>query len=106
LVRPQFVMPEILPAKKMASDSPVPYYLAAGNKLKYNIEKGRLLTYGMIDHDPKSCLWKLRRGQDELFGVLGPIPVNEIFMLPSDMVLFLCLFQSFYILIYLFYVYV
>ncbi len=63
------VMPEILPAKKMASDSPVPYYLAAGNKLKYNIEKGRLLTYGMIDHDPKSCLWKLRREQDDLFGM-------------------------------------
>jgi len=65
------VMPEILPAKKMASDSPVPYYMAAGNKLKHAVDKGSLLTYGMIDHDPKSCLWKLRREQDELFGMPG-----------------------------------
>jgi predicted homoserine dehydrogenase-like protein len=45
--------------------------MAAGHKLKYNIEKGRLLTYGMIDHDPQSCLWRLRREQDELFGMTG-----------------------------------
>ncbi len=63
------VMPEILPAKKMASDSPIPYYMAAGNSLKITVEEGRLLTYGMIDHDPKSCLWKLRRQQDKLFGM-------------------------------------
>ena len=61
------VMPEILPAKKMASDNPIPYYMAAGNRLKHIVEAGELLTYGMIEHDPKSCLWKLRREQDELF---------------------------------------
>jgi predicted homoserine dehydrogenase-like protein len=63
------VMPEILPAEKMAPASPIPYYMAAGHKLKHTVEKGRLLTYGMIDHDPQSCLWKLRREQDELFGM-------------------------------------
>jgi predicted homoserine dehydrogenase-like protein len=63
------VMPEILPAKKMASDNPIPYYMAAGNSLKITVEEGRLLTYDMIDHDPKSCLWKLRREQDKLFGM-------------------------------------
>jgi len=63
------VMPELLPAKKMASDSPIPYYLAAGNSLKHTVEEGRLLTYGMIEHDPESCLCKLRREQDELFGM-------------------------------------
>jgi predicted homoserine dehydrogenase-like protein len=56
---------------KMASDSPVPYYLAAGHKLKHTVEKGKLLTYGMIDHDGQSCLWQLRREQDELFGMPG-----------------------------------
>ena len=63
------VMPEILPAKKMTPDSPVPYYMAAGHKLKHSVEKGSLLTYGMIDHDGQSCLWQLRREQDELFGM-------------------------------------
>ena len=61
------VMPEILPAKKMNSDNPVPYYMATGQKLKHSVEKGCLLTYGMIDHDEQSCLWKLRREQGELF---------------------------------------
>ncbi|CAB1060099.1 Homoserine dehydrogenase (EC [Olavius sp. associated proteobacterium Delta 1] len=65
------VVPEILSAKKMASDSPIPYYMAAGHKLKHRVDRGRLLTYGMIDHDPKSCLWKLRQEQDELFGSRG-----------------------------------
>ena len=63
------VMPELLPVEKMASDSPIPYYMAAGNRLKLPVEEGRLITYGMIEHDPESCLWKLRRDQDELFGI-------------------------------------
>jgi predicted homoserine dehydrogenase-like protein len=53
----------------MAPDSPIPYYIAAGNSLKHTLEEGRLLTYGMIEHDPESCLWKLRREQEELFGM-------------------------------------
>ena len=62
-------MPEMLPAKKMASDSPIPYYMAAGNRLKNSVEEGRLLTYGMITRDsPASCLWELRQKQDEFFG--------------------------------------
>jgi predicted homoserine dehydrogenase-like protein len=62
------VMPEILPAKKMASESPVPYYMAAGNSLKHTVEEGRLLTYGMIARGSQSsCLWDLRRKQDEFF---------------------------------------
>jgi len=65
------VMPEILPAETSASDSPVPYYLAAGHKLNCAVEKGGLLTYGMIEHDGQSCLWQLRREQDELFGMPG-----------------------------------
>ena len=63
------VLPEMLPAKKMASDSPIPYYMAAGQKLKHSVDKGCLLTYEMMDHDEQSCLWKLRREQDELFEV-------------------------------------
>ena len=61
------VLPEILPAKKMAADSPIPYYMAVDNSLKYTVAEGELLTYGIIEHDPESCLWKLRRAQDELF---------------------------------------
>jgi predicted homoserine dehydrogenase-like protein len=41
--------------------------MAAGHKLKHTVEKGILITYGMIDNDGQSCLWKLRREQDELF---------------------------------------
>jgi predicted homoserine dehydrogenase-like protein len=63
------VRPEILPAKKMASDSPVPYYMAAGNRLKLTVEEDRLLTYGMIAHDSQSCLWQLRQEQDTIFGM-------------------------------------
>ena len=52
----------------MASDSPVPYYMAAGNRLKQTVDEGKLLTYGMIDRDSQlSCLWELRRKQDEFF---------------------------------------
>jgi len=64
-------IPEILPAERMTSDSPVPYYMAAGNRMKHTIEKGILITCGMIDHDGQSCMWQLRREQDELFGMSG-----------------------------------
>ena len=64
------VAPEIQPAVKMTPDSPVPYYMAGGHKLKHAVDKGELLTYGMIDHDGESCLWQLRREQDKLFGVI------------------------------------
>lgn len=64
------VMPEIIPANKMASISPIPYYMAAGNRLKRTVEEGKLLTYGMIDYNSQSCLWKLRREQDDFFGIL------------------------------------
>ena len=64
------VLPELLPAKKMASDSPIPYYMAAANNLKHTAKAGELLTYGMIEHDlESSCLWKLRREQEEVFGM-------------------------------------
>jgi len=63
------VIPEIRPAQKMVPDSPIPYYMAAGNSLKHTVEEGKLLTYGMIDPDPKSCLWNLRREQDEALGI-------------------------------------
>jgi len=43
--------------------------MAAGHQLKQDVEKGKLLTYCMIDHDGQSCLWKLRQEQDELFGI-------------------------------------
>ena len=61
------VTPELLPAKKMASDNPIPYYMAADNRLKYTVETGKLLTYGMIDHNSKSGLWQLRLEQDAFF---------------------------------------
>jgi predicted homoserine dehydrogenase-like protein len=62
------VMPEILQAAATDFDSPVPYYLAAGNRLNCEVAAGGLLTCGMIDHAPKSGLWELRREQDRLFG--------------------------------------
>ena len=65
------VMPEILPARNMTPDNPVPYYMAADHKLKHAVETGKLLTYGMIDHDSQSGLWQLRREQDEVFGMPG-----------------------------------
>jgi len=63
------VIPEILPAVQMVSSSPVPYYLAAGHILKHNVDEGELLTCEMIDHDGQSLLWRLRREQDEVFGI-------------------------------------
>jgi predicted homoserine dehydrogenase-like protein len=45
--------------------------MAADYKLIHSVDKGSLLTYGMIDHDEQSCLWQLRREQDELFGMPG-----------------------------------
>jgi predicted homoserine dehydrogenase-like protein len=65
------VMPEIIPATGIATDNPIPYYMAAGNRLKYPVEEGSLLTYDMIRHDTKSCLWNLRRDQDAAFGLIS-----------------------------------
>ena len=59
--------PELLPAKKMAPGNPIPYYLAAGNRLTQAAETGELLTYEMINGDPDSVLWKLRQAQDQMF---------------------------------------
>ena len=63
------VTPEILPAEKMAAHSSIPYYMAAGLSLNQSVAEGQPITYGMIDDDPQACLWKLRREQDELFGM-------------------------------------
>jgi hypothetical protein len=38
------VMPEILPAQKMAPDSPVLYYMAAGHKLKHPVDIATLFA--------------------------------------------------------------
>ena len=61
------VIPEILEAKKMAAENPIPYYMAAGRRLKDSVGEGQLITFGMVDLDLQSCLWKLRQKQDAVF---------------------------------------
>lgn len=57
----------ILPAAKMAADSPIPGHMANGNAASVDIKKGQIITYSMIERPKNSTLWELREKQDEMF---------------------------------------
>jgi len=57
----------LLPAKSIAGNTQLPYYLAHGTVLKNDIEAGTLLTMDMLDIPDSALLWKLREEQDREF---------------------------------------
>ncbi len=59
--------PLVRPAQAAIPGGPLPYYLAAGNKLVADVRPGEILTVEMIEVPENSDLWRLRRQQDEGF---------------------------------------
>jgi predicted homoserine dehydrogenase-like protein len=57
---------ELHPAAPVTASNPVPFYLAAGRRLRRAVADGTLLTYDMVEVDEGSTLWELRRQQDAL----------------------------------------
>ncbi len=65
------VNPELVPARALAPDAPVPYYLAAGQRLVRDVAEGNLLTLGDLDPITDSALLRLREEQDALLTTQG-----------------------------------
>ena len=60
--------PLILPAAALMPDAPVPYYLAAGRRVRRPVAKGAVLMVADVELDTDSALVRLRREQDAAFG--------------------------------------
>jgi predicted homoserine dehydrogenase-like protein len=56
----------IVPSSPISDDTPIPFYLAAGKKLKVDVPAGTILTYGMVERPSDSILWDLREQQDKV----------------------------------------
>jgi predicted homoserine dehydrogenase-like protein len=55
------------PAQALGDEASLPYYLAAGARLRRNVRAGALLTLADVEVDPSSALLRLRREQDRVF---------------------------------------
>ena len=64
------IAPEIHSANPSGGANPIPLYMAVGRTATRDIPPGIILTFGMVDPDPRSSLWDLRELQDERF--FGP----------------------------------
>ncbi len=52
------------PARVLADDAPVPYYLASGCRLRRDVKAGQMILCGDMDLDTGSELYRLRAAQD------------------------------------------
>jgi predicted homoserine dehydrogenase-like protein len=59
--------PLLAKAAPVGADGPLPYYLAAGCRLREALAPGALLTRRMVDPPAGSALWRLRAEQDAMF---------------------------------------
>jgi predicted homoserine dehydrogenase-like protein len=59
--------PEIVDAAPLADDAPLPYYLAAGCRLRRDVPAGAAITAAMVEAPADSALWRLRAEQDAHF---------------------------------------
>lgn len=57
----------ILPAFALADDAPIPFYLAANNRLVRPVARGETITLADVEIDPASELLALRKKQDTHF---------------------------------------
>ncbi|MEC7208685.1 MAG: hypothetical protein VXW11_06345, partial [Pseudomonadota bacterium] len=51
---------ELNPAVVSGTDGPLPYYMAAGQRLKTDVKQGELITADMVIPPEESVLWQLR----------------------------------------------
>ncbi|MDX1377126.1 MAG: homoserine dehydrogenase, partial [Burkholderiales bacterium] len=59
--------PELIDAGPVSDDCPLPYYLAAGCRLRVDVPAGAALTRAMVDAPEDAALWRLRAEQDAHF---------------------------------------
>ena len=52
---------ELNPAAHASKNGPLPYYMAADNRLRVDVKKGQLITTDMVIPPEMSTLWTLRR---------------------------------------------
>jgi predicted homoserine dehydrogenase-like protein len=57
----------LLPARALAHDSPMPYYLAANNRLRRDVAAGAIICGADVEIPESSRLLQLRNEQDRLF---------------------------------------
>jgi predicted homoserine dehydrogenase-like protein len=58
---------QLIGAKPMSPDNPLPYYLCAGAKVTRPIPKGKIVSCGDVEIDSNSILYQLRQSQDQHF---------------------------------------
>ena len=61
--------PLVRPAEAAIPGGPVPYYMAANNRLVADVRPGEILTVEMVAAPQDSALWRLRASQDDAFPV-------------------------------------
>jgi predicted homoserine dehydrogenase-like protein len=57
----------MIAASPVTDDAPLPYYMAAGRRLRVPVPAGTAITRPMIEPVENSALWDLRAAQDERF---------------------------------------
>ena len=58
----------IAPASAVADDAPAPLHLLDGNPLAVDVQKGMVVTCGMVQRPADSVIWPLRGRQDKELG--------------------------------------
>ncbi len=61
------IAPMIVEAAAVADDSPLPYYMAAGCRLRADVPAQAAITRAMVEPPADSVLWRLRAEQDAHF---------------------------------------
>lgn len=57
----------LAPARPLAPENPVPYFMLEGIQLAQDVPAGTVITGAMVVEPPGSVLWALRREQDAAF---------------------------------------
>jgi predicted homoserine dehydrogenase-like protein len=60
--------PLILPVAPLRAGASVPYYLAAGHRVRGPVTRGAVLTTDDLEMDASCARYRLRRAQDVAFG--------------------------------------
>ena len=60
----QNVSGRMTPARALSDDTPIPYYLLSGRRLKRDVKEGQMILCGDVDLDTGSELYRLRAAQD------------------------------------------
>lgn len=61
------IQPEFSRPHSLSSTVAIPYYLAADNTLRADVDAGALITFAMIAEPKASTIWALKREQDRVF---------------------------------------